>query len=87
MAIKMSTGLTSTSRTGFYSKNGANFAASYTSRSDTALVRGQQIRVGYGYAGPVEGSNGIGALLTYNKMLSNTEISDVYNATKGRYGL
>ena len=35
----------------------------------------------------VEGSNGIGALLTYNKMLSNTEIADLYYATKGRYGL
>ena len=87
MAIKMSTGLTETSRTGFYSKNGANWTANYVSRSDTALNRGQQIRVGYGYAGPVEGSNGIGALLTYNKMLSNTEISDVYDAMKGRYGL
>jgi len=86
MAIKMSTGLTSTARTGFYSKNGGNFAASYVSRSNTALNRGQQIRVGSGYAGPVEGSNGIGALLTYNKMLSNTEISDVYDAMKGRYG-
>jgi len=87
MAIKMSTGLTETSRTGFYSKNGANFASSYVSRSDTALVRGQQIRVGYGYAGVVEGSNGIGALLTYNKMLSNTEIGNVYDAMKGRFGL
>jgi hypothetical protein len=87
MAIKMSTGLTSAARTGFYSKNGANFASSYTSRSNTALNRGTNIRVGYGYAGPVEGSNGIGALLTYNKMLSNTEIADLYNATKGRYGL
>ena len=77
MAIKMSTGLTSTARTGFYSKNGANWTANYNSRSNTALVRGQQIRVGYGYAGPVEGSNGIGALLTYNKMLSNTEIDEV----------
>ena len=87
MAIKMSTGLTSSARTGFRSKNGANWTSHYTSRSNTALNRGQQIRVGYGYAGPVEGSNGIGALLTYNKMLSNTEIADLYNATKGRYGL
>jgi len=87
MAIKMSTGLTSTARTGFYSKNGANWTANYNSRSNTALNRGQQIRIGTGYAGPVEGDNGIGAVLTYNKMLSNAEISDVYDAMKGRYGL
>lgn len=86
MAIKMSTGLTSTARTGFYSKNGANWNASYTSRSNTTLIRGKQIRVGSGYAGPVEGPNGIGALLTYNKMLSNTEIGEVWDATKGRFG-
>ena len=87
MAIKMSTGLTSTARTGFYSKNGANWTANYNSRSDTALNRGQQIRIGTGYAGVVEGSNGIGALLTYNKMLSDTEISDLYDAMKDKFGL
>jgi len=87
MAIKMSTGLTSTARTGFYSKNGANWTANYNSRSNTALVRGQQIRIGTGYAGVVEGTNGIGALLTYNKMLSDTEIEEVYDAMKSKFGL
>jgi len=87
MAIKMSTGLTSAARTGFYSKNGATWVANYNSRSNTALNRGRQIRVGYGYAGPVEGSNGIGAVLTYNTMLSNAEINQVYESTKSRYGL
>ena len=87
MAIKMSTGLTSTARTGFYSKNGANWTANYNSRSDTALNRGKQIRIGTGYAGPVEGTNGIGALLTYNKMLSDTEIGEVYDAMKSKFGL
>ena len=87
MAIKMSTGLTSTARTGFYSKNGANWTANYNSRSNTALNRGKKIRVGYGYAGVVEGTNGIGALLTYNKMLSDTEIEEVYDAMKSKFGL
>ncbi len=87
MAIKMSTGRTATARTGFYSKNGANWSANYNSRSNTALESALNIRVGYGYAGPVEGPNGIGAVLTYNKMLSDAEISDVYDAMKGRYGL
>tara|TARA_B100001113_G_C21055300_1_gene598655 strand:+ start:178 stop:1248 length:1071 start_codon:yes stop_codon:yes gene_type:complete len=87
MAIKMTTGLTSTARTGFYSKNGANWVASYNSRSNTALDPALNVRVGYGYAGAVEGPNGIGAVLCYNKALSNSEISDVYDALKGRYGL
>ena len=87
MAIKMSTGLTSAARTGFRSKNGAAWSANYTSRSNVALVPSLAIRLGTGYAGPVEGENGMGAFLTYNKMLSATEISDLYDATKGRYGL
>ena len=87
ISIKMSTGLTSTARTGFWSKNGSGYSASYTSRSNTALTPAAQIRVGNGYAGSVEGNNGIGAVLTYNKMLSNTEIQNLYIATKGRYGL
>jgi len=86
MAIKMSDGLSSTARTGFYSKNGQNWIAYYTSRSNTALVRGKQIRVGTGYAGAVEGDNGIGAVLLYNKMLSDAEIAQIYTATKERYG-
>lgn len=87
ISIKMSTGLTTAARTGFRSKNGGNYVASYNSRSNVAIVPSAQIRVGNGYAGPVEGPNGIGAVLTYNKMLSNAEISDVYDAMKGRYGL
>tara|TARA_B100001113_G_scaffold15759_1_gene11913 strand:- start:2237 stop:3286 length:1050 start_codon:yes stop_codon:yes gene_type:complete len=87
MAIKMSTGRTATARTGFYSKNGANWVANYNSRSDTALDSAKEIRIGYGYAGPVEGTNGIGALLTYNKMLSDTEIGEVYDAMKSKFGL
>ena len=87
ISIKMSTGLTSASRTGFWSKNGSGYSASYVSRSNTALTPAAQIRVGTGYAGPVEGSNGIGAVLTYNKMLSNAEILAVYNATAEKFGM
>ena len=87
VSIKMSTGRTATSRTGFYSKNGASYTANYNSRSNTALESALNIRVGSGYAGPVEGSNGIGAVLTYNRMLSDAEISQVYQSTKGKFGL
>jgi hypothetical protein len=87
MAIQMSTGRTAASRTGFYSKNGNGWNAGYNSRSNTALDSALQIRIGNGYAGPVEGSNGIGAVLTYNKMLSSNEIKAVFDSMKGRYGL
>tara|TARA_B110000483_G_scaffold236492_1_gene309710 strand:+ start:60 stop:1130 length:1071 start_codon:yes stop_codon:yes gene_type:complete len=87
ISIKMSTGLTTAARTGFRSKNGGNYAASYNSRSNVAIVPSAQIRVGTGYAGPVEGGNGVGAILTYNRMLSDAEISQVYQSTKGKFGL
>ena len=85
MGIKMSTGETSTARTGFYSKNGANWIANYNSRSDTAIVPAGAVRIGTGYAGAVE--NGyVGAVYCYNKMLSNDEVAQMYNVTKQRYG-
>lgn len=86
MAIKVTTGNSSTARSGAYSKNGAAFTTSYNSRSDTAIVRGNNIRVGSGYAGRME-SCGLGALLLYNKCLSDTEISNLYDVIGPRFGL
>jgi hypothetical protein len=86
VALKMSTGLTSASRTGFYSINGGSWNSWYVSRSDTALVTAADIIIGSGYAGPV--SNGtIGSVMCYNKMLSDAEILQNFNATKATYGL
>ena len=85
MGLKMSTGETTAARTGFRSKNGANWTANYTSRSDTAIVPAGAVRIGTGYAGAVE--NGyVGAVYCYNKMLSNDEVAQMYNVTKQRYG-
>jgi len=85
MGLKMSTGETTAARTGFYSKNGANWAANYNSRSDTAIVPAGAVRIGTGYAGAVE--NGyVGAVYCYNKMLSNDEVAQMYNVTKQKYG-
>jgi len=59
-AIKMSTGLTTAARTGFYSKNGDPWIQSYTSRSNVAVVSAGAIRIGTGYAGAVDnGSVGL----------------------------
>lgn len=85
-AIKMSTGKTTAARTGFYSKNGSAWGASYSSNSNTALVAAGNLRIGSGYAGTVT-DGFIGQVLCYNKMLSDAEILQNYNATKSRFGL
>jgi len=86
MALKMSTGLTATARTGFRSKNGAAFSSNYTSRSDTALIIGNNIKIGNGYAGTCT-DGGIGAVLCYNKMLTDLEIEKVYSVIGPAFGL
>jgi hypothetical protein len=86
MAIKMSTGLTSISRTGFYSKNGGSFISAYTSRSNTALIPAGAIRVGTGYAGTVDNGS-VSIVSCYNRMLSDAEITQIYNIQKTRFRL
>lgn len=85
-AIKMSSGKSATARTGFYSKNGAAWISNYTSRSNVALVAAGAIRVGSGYAGTVQNCS-VGTILCYNKMLTDTEIRQNFDAYRGRYGI
>lgn len=86
VSIKMSTGLTSADRTGFYSINGSNWiGGQYYTRSNTALTPAGDILIGSGYAGSVI-AGGIGSVICYNKMLSDSEILQNWNATKSRYG-
>lgn len=85
MSIKMSTGKTSAARTGFYSLNGDPYVANYNSRSDTAVQTAGAIRIGHGYAGTV-GEGYLAAVYCYNKMLSDEEIKQLWNATKNKYG-
>lgn len=86
VSIKMSSGKSATARTGFYSINGAVYTANYTSRSSTALVSAGEIRIGSGYAGPVQ-SGGIAIVQVYNRMLSDAEIQQNYNSQKSRFRL
>jgi hypothetical protein len=88
VALKMSTGKTAACRIGYNSKNGSAWAQNYTCRSNTALVAAADIQIGSGYAGTCNaGSGAIGDVLTYNKMLSDAEILQNYNAMKSTYGL
>jgi len=86
MAIKLSTGLSSTARTGFYSKNGAPWVANYTSRSNTALTLSGVLRIGTGYSSTVQ-SGSIASVSCYNRMLSDAEVAQNFNATRGRFGI
>ena len=86
ISIKMSTGKTSALRTGFRSKNGSAWVQDYVPRSSNVIVPAGDIQIGTGYAGTCY-SGGIGTVLCYNKMLSDAEILQVFNATKSYYGL
>lgn len=86
LAIKMSTGLTATARTGFNSKNGSAWSANYTSRSSVALVESGAIRVGTGYAGTVDNGS-ISMVACYNRMLTDAEIYQNYLAWRTRHGI
>lgn len=85
LAIKMSTGKTTTARTGFYSVNGGAWISAYNSRSNVALVAAGAITVGAGYAGVVEVGY-LNSVYCYNKMLTDVEILQNYNATRTRFG-
>tara|TARA_R110001599_G_scaffold301312_1_gene506907 strand:+ start:51 stop:1955 length:1905 start_codon:yes stop_codon:yes gene_type:complete len=87
MAITVSSGLSAGARNGEYSKNGANWIGNYTSNSNTALIRGNNIKIGTGYAGTME-SCALGAVLLYNRELSDNEINKLYTETiQPRFGI
>ena len=86
MAIKMSTGEGVTARTGFYSKNGSDWTSAWTSRSSTAITKAGDIRIGTGYSGTVI-DGAVGAVHCYNKMLTDTEIKQNFNAQRSRFGV
>ena len=86
MAIKMSTGLTATARAGYYSKNGGAWAQNYTSRSSVALVTAGALQIGTGYAGTVDNGS-VSLVACYNRMLSDSEIAQNYEAWRTRFSL
>ncbi len=86
MGIKMSTGKGTPCRTGFYSKNGGAWTNNYFCRSNNPIVPADAIIIGNGYAGTVQ-QGAIGMVMCYNKMLSDAEILQNFNATKSTYGL
>ena len=78
VGIKMSTGKTGgVARRGWYSINGSSWVENYTDRGTTAILPAGAIRIGSGYAGPVE-SGGISVVMVYDRQLTNDEVSQIY---------
>jgi hypothetical protein len=86
VSIKMSSGKTTAARTGFYSLNGNPWVSNYTSMSNTAVVPAGAIVIGTGYAGTV-GNGYIAGCYAYNKMLSDAEIKQNFEAHRWRFGV
>jgi len=87
VALKMSTGKVSgISRTGFYSLNGQPWVANYTARSTEPILPAGVIRIGTGYAGPVE-AGAIALVAGYERQLSDNEIQSFYSNTASRFGV
>jgi hypothetical protein len=88
VGIQMSTGKSATARTGLRSLNGSAWQSGYyVSNSNTALVAAGPISIGTGYTGGAVQEGNISMAVAYNKMLSNSEILQFYNATKTRFVL
>jgi hypothetical protein len=85
IAIKMSTGKTSSARTGFYSVNGSTWQSSYTSNSNVAVEPAGAVNIAGGSSG-IPDQGGVGMVMCYDRMLSDTEINDVWQASKALYG-
>jgi len=86
VGIQMSSGKTVVARTGFYSMNGGSWTSNYTSRSTTPITQAGAIRVFTGYAGTVD-TGGVGMVMVFNKMLTNTDVARVYESTRKRFGI
>tara|TARA_R110000765_G_scaffold426590_1_gene542751 strand:- start:60 stop:1181 length:1122 start_codon:yes stop_codon:yes gene_type:complete len=86
VAIKFSNGLTSGARNAMWRKDGGDFTTNYTSNSNTALIRGNNIRIGGGYAGTMDNC-ALGAVMLFNRELNDTEVDAIYNHLTPKFGI
>ena len=82
VAIKMTSGKTSTARNGWYSSNGAAFINEYYSRTSNATIPAGNISVGDGYAGTVD-AGAIAEVLVYNRPVKRRRSLAQLQRTKG----
>ena len=86
VGIQMSSGKSVASRTGSYSMNGGSWTNGYTARSSTPITQSGAIRVFTGYSGTVD-TGGVGMVLAFNRMISNSEVSTIFDQTRKRFGI
>lgn len=86
VGIQMSSGKTVAARSGYYSMNGGTWTSNYTSRSTTPITQAGAIRVFTGYAGTVD-TGGVGMVMVFNRMITNAEVSTIFQSTRKRFGI
>jgi len=86
VGIEMSSGKTVAARSGYYSMNGGTWTSNYTSRSTTPITEAGAIRVFTGYAGTVD-TGGVGMVMVFNRMITNVEVSTIFQSTQKRFGI
>jgi hypothetical protein len=69
----------------FY-KNGASIGSSGSTLAPVAAT-GSSVCVGNNFAGQYNFDGTIGTVRVYNRAISATEVAQIYNSTKSRYGL
>jgi hypothetical protein len=75
----------STATVTFY-KNGASIGSSGSTLAPVAAT-GSSVCVGNNFAGQFNFDGTIGTVRVYNRAITATEIAQIYNSTKSRYGL
>ena len=87
VGIKMSTGkVQGVARRGWWSINGSAWRENYTDRGANAILPAGPIRIGRGYAGPVE-SGGISMVAVWDRQLTDDEAAQIFNNQRGRFGV
>ena len=87
VGIKMSTGKEQgVARQGWWSINGSSWASNYTDRGANAILPAGPIRIGRGYAGPVE-SGGISMVAVWDRQLTDDEVAQIFDNQRDKFGV
>jgi len=86
VGIQMTSAKTVAARSGYYSMNGGTWTSGYTPRSTTPVTKSANITIFTGYAGTVD-TGGVGMVMAFNRMITNAEVSTVFDQTRKRFGI
>lgn len=87
VGIKMSTGkVQGQARQGWYSIDGGTWVSDYIDRGANTILPAGPIRIGRGYAGPVE-SGGIAIVAVWDRQLTDDEVSQIWQNQRSDFGV